>query len=147
MPSQNFQPLTALALSVVAVVGVLVQSACQAPPNERGDPPEPLPAQPHFQCYEVFGLEVDTTSHWLDDQFATVQKFLGPATRLCTPVSKDGEAIPDSSLHLVCYPIADGHNVDTTVLATNQFGTDRLRVGIAKELCVPTEKRLIPRVN
>ena len=143
MPSQTNQSMTTLTICVAAVVGVLGLSRCQTPPNEQGDPPAAPPAQPHFECYEVSGIAFDTTSHLLDDQFAKVEKFLGRAVRLCTPVSKDGEAVPDSSLHLVCYEISGGHNADATVLATNQLGTQRLDVGVAKELCVPTEKRVV----
>ena len=105
--------------------------------------PQPPQPEPHFECYSVdkHTPRQDYTPVLLKDQFDSVEARLGDIVRICTPVSKNGERIPDPDLHLVCYEIEEGHDVSQAVLATNQFGKIKMKVRQAKELCVPSKKR------
>jgi hypothetical protein len=62
------------------------------------------------------------------------------------PAEKNAEQVFDPFTHLTCYDIEDPvlpPPGDVTV--TNQFGVDQpIDVGIARELCVPTEKLIAP---
>lgn len=114
-----------------------------------GTPPTPDTAaaggQPHFECYSV--KEHDPQKKYRDvklaDQFAKVKKKIGKITRICTPVDKNEEGIPDPKLHLVCYEILEGHDPNRLVQTSNQFGKTTMNVRKAQELCVPSTKKPI----
>ncbi len=114
-----------------------------------GTPPTPDTAaaggQPHFECYSV--KEHDPQKKYRDvklaDQFAKVKKKIGKITRICTPVDKNEEGIPDPKLHLVCYEILKGHDPNRLVQTSNQFGKTTMNVRKAQELCVPSTKKPI----
>lgn len=114
-----------------------------------GNPSYPVSAsvaalhfEPHFECYDAeIGEEFEFRAVKLVDQFAKATEKLGVITRICTPVSKNGEKIPNPKLHLVCYEILEGHEVFETVETTNQFDTQKMKVLRARELCVPSLKK------
>ncbi len=81
----------------------------------------------------------------LQDQFDLVKTRLGRITKICTPVSKNDEGIPDKDLHFVCYKILDQHDPRQPVLTTNQFGNARMYVRESEELCVPSTKKELDR--
>ena len=116
-----------------------------------GTPPTPDMAaaggKPHFECYSV-------DEHYpqekyrdvkLKDQFAKVKTKIGKITRICTPVDKNEEGVPDPKLHLVCYEILKGHDPNRLVQTSNQFGKTTMDVRKAQELCVPSTKKLIDK--
>ena len=96
----------------------------------------------HFMCYKVFGQPVHATVD-LRDQFHLEENVsvLYPFA-LCNPVIKVHADIktpvlnPDS--HLVCYVIGSPYYGEVSI--RNQFGTDKLRLTSAREICVPSEK-------
>lgn len=111
-------------------------------------------AKPHFQCYSLgemaqkgrysagkLSAAEEQIVVTLADQFGFTETRIGKATRLCTPVSKNEEEVPDPDLHLVCYEIVDGQAPNETVLTSNQFGEDSVFVRESKELCVPSTKK------
>lgn len=101
----------------------------------------------HFQCYRVDDAtpEPEPPAVTLEDQFERVKTGLGRITRVCTPVSKNGEGIPDEDLHLVCYQILDEHDPRHLVATTNQLGRAKMYVREAQELCVASLKRVLDR--
>lgn len=105
------------------------------------------PARPHFQCYRVerpIPPSADRTVE-LRDQFGTYRAKVGRITKICTPVDKNGEGIPDDDLHLVCYEVSERRDPRRPVTTTNQFGRARMYVREAQELCVPSSKRELDR--
>lgn len=100
-------------------------------------------SEPHFECYDVkeHRPSKEERKVKLADQFDEVEKRVGRITKLCTPVDKNGEGIPDPELHLVCYRILKGHEPNQTVETKNQFGKFRMDVRKARELCVPSKKK------
>ncbi len=102
-----------------------------------------LDEQPHFECYRVDKptRQSEKLVVRLEDQFDFVKTRLGQITKICTPVSKNGEGIPDKELHLVCYEILNPHDPRQPVLTTNQFGKAKMYVRESQELCVPSTKK------
>jgi hypothetical protein len=100
---------------------------------------------PHFECYaiEEFAPESEVRRVKLRDQFGIEKTHIGRIKRLCTPVDKNGEGIPDPELHLVCYEILKGQYPQVPVETNNQFGRARMKVLQAQELCVPSTKKLL----
>jgi len=103
--------------------------------------------KPHFECYRVDKPtpQSEKLVATLEDQFDLVKTRLGRITKICTPVSKNDEGIPDKDLHLVCYKILDQHDPRQPVVTTNQFGNARMYVRESEELCVPSTKRRLDR--
>lgn len=101
--------------------------------------------KPHFECYNVkeYYPSKEEPEVKLADQFANVKTRVGRITKICTPVDKNGEGIPDPTLHLVCYKILKGHEPNRPVETKNQFGKARMHVLKAHELCVPSKKKPI----
>ncbi len=98
---------------------------------------------PHFECYSVDKATPQLRKKvvTLEDQFDLVKTRLGKVTKICTPVSKNGEGIPDKDTHLVCYQILDRHDPRQAVVTNNQFGTTKMYVRESQELCLPSVKR------
>ena len=79
----------------------------------------------------------------LVDQFESRPAHVG--FRFCTPVSKNGEAVPDATAHLTCYHLDDLSTEPPTprsdVTVQNQFGDFPLTVRpVAPLLCVSSLK-------
>lgn len=113
--------------------------------TENATPIDVQTEEPHFECYRVdkpTGPSEKLVAK-LEDQFDLVKTRLGRITKICTPVSKNGEAIPDKELHLVCYEILDKHDPRQPVQTTNQFGSAHMYVRESQELCVPSIKRAL----
>jgi hypothetical protein len=104
-------------------------------------------ARPHFQCYRVDRPTPESEDRVvkLRDQFGKTEAKLGRITRICTPVDKNGEGIPDEDLHLVCYEITNPQDARRPVSTTNQFGRAKMYVRESEELCVPSGKRELER--
>lgn len=141
------QMQTTFHLNVVGDFTTIPSGVGLAPVGSTPPTPDTAAAggKPHFECYSV-------DEHYpqkkyrdvkLADQFAKVKKKIGKITRICTPVDKNEEGIPDPKLHLVCYEILKGHDPNRPVETTNQFGRTAMDVRKAQELCVPSTKKLI----
>ncbi|MSO42241.1 MAG: hypothetical protein EXQ70_10185 [Solirubrobacterales bacterium] len=123
-------------------------------PSRKSRPGKPAPkinAQEridHFQCYgvgQVTGLRAPTAigSVKLFDQFGKTKVKVGPALRLCAPVSKNGGGVLHRVSHLVCYRIKGRRAVQYGI--RNQFeGVAPLRTIRRHSLCVPSNKVLLP---
>ncbi len=119
---------------VVAALAAASAAAQPAPPKGN-----------HYQCYPA--EQVEATKQRvvvLTDQFGKQKAAVIKVTRLCNPVDKrlaDGEPGPivDPNLHLVCYQI-DSAQKGQDVRVRNQFGVFVLKVGPARELCLPSSK-------
>lgn len=100
----------------------------------------------HFSVYRAAGPtpppSFETVT--LRDQFNEEVVDLGALDLFLVPADKNGEGLQDSISHLACNPIPNGNPGFPWVVVTNQFGEATLNVGIAKELCVPTEKLITP---
>jgi hypothetical protein len=109
-------------------------------PTSRDDPDPPDPGAPgfeHYKCY-VFNKQPTVT-----DQFQT-RTIAVVAWGLCNPAQKNDEAIRDPNRHLLCYQISGPAPVPNEVDAVNQFGTERLRLGIKRQFCLPSVKEVQP---
>lgn len=105
----------------------------------------------HFKCYQA--RITRTTPKFvprtvnLADQFETVDTLVRKPATLCNPVSKNAEPVIDSTAHLTCYATKDVRTArfaKRDVIVTNQFGEQRLTVQKPYQLCVPTEKGIVP---
>jgi hypothetical protein len=103
----------------------------------------PAPAE-HFTVYRATGPDGPPVS--MADQFGTQVTDLGETSLFMVPAEKNLEAIFDPFTHLTCYDILDpALPPPALVTVTNQFVTDQpIDVGVARELCVPTEKLIAP---
>jgi hypothetical protein len=103
----------------------------------------------HFKCYDVEHnhmpqvAEKARRSLYLEDQFLGGRGMGLNQRLLCNPVIKlhDGKEFPihRPEEHLVCYNLLSG-SVPKTVIVANQFGKQKLLVGRASHLCLPSEK-------
>jgi hypothetical protein len=111
--------------------------------TENEPPTDGQERHPHFQCYDVDdpSQELEGLVVTLEDQFGTSRTKLGRIKQICTPVSKNGEGIPDNRLHLVCYQVLNPRDPKQPVQTTNQFGRAKMYVRESQELCVPSIKR------
>jgi hypothetical protein len=98
----------------------------------------------HFRCYKVVGGKAPGPV-LVQDQFdpTLVDALLGPATRLCAPVSKNEGRVSNSEAHLVCYA-AESPTAPHRLLIANQFGNADVSTAVVVEVCVPSEKRIVP---
>jgi len=120
----------------------------------------------HFRCYELlFGPPSDVLQVALQDQFdialgldlpddqLALGFFIGQPERFCNPVEKtvrrrDGtiETTPivDPNAHLTLYrifPTLIHAVIEWRLRVSNQFGIQRLEVGIPRYVAVPTHKQ------
>jgi len=98
----------------------------------------------HYQCYDVLSHDSEESRDIkLSDQFGGSGGLVGHPVRLCNPVDKNGEGIPNQDVHLVCYAIRTepGSQV-RSVIISNQFGEAKLFVGERDTLCVPSKKQI-----
>jgi hypothetical protein len=102
------------------------------------------PPVEHFMVYNATGPDGPPVT--MTDQFGTQATDLGLTSLFMVPASKNDETLFDPFTHLTCYDIEEPAlppALDITV--TNQFGVDQpIDVGLARELCVPTEKLIAP---
>ena len=107
---------------------------------------EVVPPVEHFLVYNADGPDGPPVT--LEDQFGSQTTDLGLTSLFMVPVDKNDEGIFDPFTHLTCYSIDDGFLPPPrfrNVKVTNQFVTDQdIEVGLASELCVPTEKLIAP---
>lgn len=110
--------------------------------------PAPTFAIDHFSVYRARGPEPPASFQTvkLRDQFNEEEVGLGALDLFLVPADKNAEGLQDRISHLACNPILDGTPGFPEVLVSNQFGEATLGVGVAQELCVPTENLLTPGV-
>ena len=97
----------------------------------------------HFKLYRI-----DPRSPFkprpvrLQDRFGPSVAEVRAPWLLGTPADKNGEGLRDKGTHLECYAIADKPEQPApgVVDVSSQFGRDRIRLGRAAALCVPTIK-------
>jgi len=107
------------------------------------------PLLDHFECYWATPHSFANRLVGVRDQFnvSAFPRKLAVTRQgldtLCNPASKNRESVPNQFSHLFCYPVAKGTPFRAkTVLITNQFGQDLLRIVRPRELCLPTSKNL-----
>lgn len=124
--------------------------------TEPVDPPNPDSHNvDHFKCYKVKIMK-GASKFPKGVQASVADQFTDPAklfdikkpTRLCTPVSKNGEQIKNPERHLVCYRAkpAKGqpkHQKRFGVFVNNQFGPGKIDSIKEDELCLPSTKILL----
>src|SRR5207249_4259999 len=106
----------------------------------------------HYKCYKTrvtsgtppFPKGVQVT---VADQFRpTAGTFdVKKPKHLCTPVSKNGEPVPNPDAYLVCYLAKPAKGVAkhvpvTPVFVNNQFGPETLSTVMENEFCIPSVK-------
>jgi hypothetical protein len=90
---------------------------------------------------------VDVT---LEDQFGSATSTVRGQRELCNPASVDGSFVvgADPTAHLTCYATRDRSTTPkfrrVTVEVTNAFGTQQLTLSKPFQLCVPSEKGVVP---
>ncbi|MGO8870337.1 MAG: DUF6073 family protein [Acidimicrobiales bacterium] len=120
-----------------------------------GPPDQPAvqpPGLDHFLCYPV--TYVPGTPPFqqippvaLKDEFGTFHATVGAPTQLCLPTQKTVNnvvtPITDVTNQLLCFAIST-HGKPRTVFDQNQFGTGQVAVNMANNLCLQSEKTIIP---
>jgi len=92
-----------------------------------------IPGTPQFPR----GVSIPLIDQFHDTSFT---RFLA-LYQLCTPVSKNGEEIPDPHLHLMCYKVSDPTLRGRFLVdVTDQFGTESLIVANERTFCLPALK-------
>lgn len=113
----------------------------------NADIPEPLMASSvdHFKCYKVKVLDDQRSFNQvtLVDQFVNKEFTVGKPKMLCNPVDKNGEGINNEDNHLMCYDVKDKFK-KTNIHTHDQFGPETLDTKKIKQLCVPSEKDILP---
>ena len=113
------------------------------------------PAQPlqnHYKCYSVESQgRFNQRTVDLTDQFGFARvRVLRPA-RLCNPVQKNAERIENKLAHLKCYTISTVSGPSTGAageyLLRNQFGTQKVAIGKAEQLCLPSRKQIVGKTG
>jgi hypothetical protein len=111
------------------------------PAGINGDGIPPFPA---FKCYKAKGAKgtprFESRTVELADDLETKSTIVRRPLHVCNPVGLDGEPIPDT-LPLNCYKINDSpdqqrFSAQSTDITT-RFGSHRLDLKKASELCVP----------
>lgn len=104
------------------------------------------PALNHYKCYKVTDRKsppfVNIPGVSLIDQFVSEVVTVKRIKMLCNPVDKNGEGIPDPSLHLCCH-ITSGTSTLSPypeVQVADQFQSSRLRAIKGLTLCAPCTK-------
>jgi len=107
-------------------------------------PPPPLgdDSLDHFLCYQTRGGQNLVANVPIEDEFGTIIVDVKQPVRLCVPVDKNGEGIPDSTAYLMCYLVRIDSSSQFTpagqVFIDNQFGQDSLQSFKTTELCIPS---------
>ena len=107
-------------------------------------PPPPLgdDSFDHFLCYQTKGGQTQVNNVHIDDEFGTIIVDVKQPVRLCVPVDKNGEGIPDPTAYLMCYQVkidsSSGFTPAGLVFVDNQFGPESLQSSRTSELCIPS---------
>lgn len=111
------------------------------------------PVQPgleHFKCYKLEPKPFQARTAQVDDQFGPHTTDIPSRSELCNPAQKKQELFVNNRVHLQCYK-ASGPDNGNDVFVRNQFGSQRLDVGVPQQLCLPSQKRTnnqpFPAVN
>ncbi|HEY3121240.1 MAG TPA: SBBP repeat-containing protein [Vicinamibacteria bacterium] len=108
-----------------------------------GDQPA-VPPLDHFKCYDGQFPKFEPRTVLLEDQFVREEAVAFRPHLFCNPVSKNDEPIRDPDAHLKVYSIraAPAHPPlrAREVVATDQFGEERLRVLRPSDLALPAQK-------
>jgi len=99
----------------------------------------------HFKCYKIKVID-DRQSRdpvSLEGQFVNKTFTVGKPTMHCNPVDKNDDIIINPDNHLMCYEIKDKLK-KTNIHTHDQFGPETLDTKKIKELCVPSEKNILP---
>jgi hypothetical protein len=95
----------------------------------------------HFTCYPATFGSFNARKVGLADQFGKSVAVVSQPLRLCSPVSKNAQALVNPRAHLVCYPIKRTPQFQARkVLVKNQFGSQAMTVVRPETLCVPSSK-------
>jgi hypothetical protein len=113
-----------------------------------GTPPSDVD---RYRCYGVrlVGPAPDRDV-FVSDQFAQAKTYmLGRPTRLCVPVSKDGDDIENPLVDLMCFGIRPAarqprHVPVFGILTNDEFWGERLQSLRESELCVPATTTGLP---
>jgi hypothetical protein len=126
------------AILLAVGLGIAFTATAQA---QGGDPPGVNST--HFLCYRVSQQKpLKPVEVKLTDQFGGFGTKIGNALFLCTPVSKNGEAVKDKETHLTCYSVS-AKNAGKKVNVTHQLGSQQLTVGGSVVLCLPSIKKVL----
>jgi hypothetical protein len=101
----------------------------------------------HFKCYKARETSTPRFARrnvTLVDQFGPTTPEVQSPLRLCNPVDKNGEGIPDPTAHLMCYRIKEARGPRRDVTVRNQLGEQALTVIKPETLCVPAAKDAVP---
>jgi cysteine-rich repeat protein len=105
----------------------------------------------HFKCYQTKPTpgapKFQRQTVTLADDFESVNSVVTKPRSICNPVSKNGGGIDDATAHLTCYATKDDRQAkfaQREVEVTNQFGVQQVRVLKPYQLCVPSEKGIVP---
>jgi len=108
------------------------------------------PALEHFKCYVTAPVPFNPRQVALQDQFGGRNANIPARKELCNPVRKRAEPFQNRAAHLQCY-LTRSPAVNKVVAVQNQFGSQRLRVGRAQRLCLPSRKnkpgRTAPQIS
>jgi hypothetical protein len=133
---------------LAVVASALAASVLVAPSASYADPTG------YMRCYQARRTgkspKFVPVTVGLQDQFSTATTVARTQRQLCNPSSVEGVFLPgtDPTAHLVCYAAKDQSvspkvkNVHVEV--TNAFGTQQLTLSKAFQLCVPSEKGIVP---
>jgi hypothetical protein len=133
-------------LKTVAPVELMVPTT-----KGRTAPPPPPTGEEfsfeHYKCYTLAKVTFAMKEVTAVDQFGRHVLLVTNRTRLCNPVTKIVSTrtfpIKQPERHLVCYAVKPLAEKLPKVFTNNQFGQEPLVLGPAKELCLPSFKRLI----
>lgn len=100
-----------------------------------------------FKCYKAgtasSAADFVARTVSLADEFETKTTSVRSPASICSPASQDGSVMIDATANLECYKIKDAAGQDAfasrEVESTNVFGTERLQLKKAGQLCVPSE--------
>lgn len=126
--------LLAVSLFAFGMLGSLPKAQAQAGINFN-----------HYACYDVIeSTPFEPRTVTLRDQFGETHAAVVRPVKLCNPVAKNDEPVPDPDVHLVCYEIAIPAEIQQRKVQTwDQFGTLKLVVAGPNLLCVPARKALL----
>jgi hypothetical protein len=128
-----------LGLSLIVATGVALA---------KGDPD-------HLQCYEVKDSNPATSEavKLLNRQFGVSEcKVILSSLQLCAPTAKFSEGSPEGddprgealATDFLCYQVRCAPDNKAAAVVSDQFGERKMRIGVARTLCTPTKKELIP---
>lgn len=109
----------------------------------------------HLQCYDIRDSHPPVTElvRLLNEQFGLSEcKVNLHAVQLCAPTAKFSRESPDGddprggalATDFMCYRISCLPNNSALAVVSDQFGERKAKIGLARTLCTPTKKELIP---